>query len=180
MKRTLLIVFVLLLTTNVFADKLILKNGKTAEGKIVEQAEDAIKIDIEGVEVTFFMEDIESIEKEVPVVIVEDEEEKQELIEKLKEEGGGYNIYTLATEEEKKKARKKKGHYNPFSSPYAEIDPTGKPLPNVGIQFQSIEEWAQENPPSENGPGYGMTDAVEEHERKAFKEFFDDKAAPQN
>jgi tetratricopeptide (TPR) repeat protein len=54
-----------LITPSVFAEKIILKNGKSVEGKIIEKTSSYIKIDFEGVTLTYFNDEISSIEGEV-------------------------------------------------------------------------------------------------------------------
>ena len=44
--------------------KIYLKNGRIIQGKLVEQKDDHLKVDLEGVTVTFFKEEIDHIEKE--------------------------------------------------------------------------------------------------------------------
>lgn len=44
--------------------KIYLKNGRIIQGKLVEQKDDHLKVDLEGVTVTFFKEEIDRIEKE--------------------------------------------------------------------------------------------------------------------
>ena len=45
-----------------FAETIVLKSGKTVEGKMTERTDDHISIDIEGVPVAYFLDDIESID----------------------------------------------------------------------------------------------------------------------
>ena len=45
----------------VFAETIILKSGKTVEGKLVEKTDKYIKIDFQGVPITYFFDDVESI-----------------------------------------------------------------------------------------------------------------------
>jgi hypothetical protein len=51
----------LFLTTPVFAETIILKSGKTVEGKIIEKTDKYIKMDMEGVAITYFIIEIEKI-----------------------------------------------------------------------------------------------------------------------
>ena len=44
--------------------RIYLKNGRIIQGKLVEQKDDHLKVDLEGVTVTFFKEEIDRIEKE--------------------------------------------------------------------------------------------------------------------
>jgi len=49
-------------TPSIFAETILLKSGKTIEGKIVERTNESIKIDIEGIPITYYFNDIESID----------------------------------------------------------------------------------------------------------------------
>lgn len=49
--------------TIVLADTIILKSGKEIEGKIIEETDEYVKIDIEGVPVTYFSDEVDRIEK---------------------------------------------------------------------------------------------------------------------
>lgn len=59
-----IIILVLFLSSSIFAETIVLKSGKTIEGKIVEKTDKYIKVDFEGVPLTYFIEDIESINGE--------------------------------------------------------------------------------------------------------------------
>lgn len=52
-----------------FAETVVFKSGKTIEAKIIEKTNKSIKVDIEGIPLTYYLEDIESIDgkKIVPV-----------------------------------------------------------------------------------------------------------------
>ena len=60
-----LVCAVMLLTLSFFclADVVHLKSGKTIEGKIIEKTDEKIKIDYQGLEITFFQDDIDKIDK---------------------------------------------------------------------------------------------------------------------
>ncbi len=60
---TLMSLFVICLG-NAFSDTVILKSGKEIQGKIVEETEDYVKIEIGGVPVTYLSDEIEKIEKD--------------------------------------------------------------------------------------------------------------------
>lgn len=49
-------------STLIFAEIIILKSGKTVEGKIIEKTDQYIKIDFYGVILTYFLDEVESIE----------------------------------------------------------------------------------------------------------------------
>jgi len=51
----------LLFLGNVFCDTIILKSGKQVEGSIKERTNDAVKVDMEGVVITYYLMDIDSI-----------------------------------------------------------------------------------------------------------------------
>ncbi|MFA6281643.1 MAG: tetratricopeptide repeat protein [Candidatus Omnitrophota bacterium] len=45
-----------------FAETILLKNGKTIDAKIVEKTNEAIKVNIEGISLTYYLADIETID----------------------------------------------------------------------------------------------------------------------
>ncbi len=63
MKRWLWLFFVLI-TSNCFADTILLKSGKTIEAKIVDKKDKEIKVDVQGVSVTYWLDEIEKINGE--------------------------------------------------------------------------------------------------------------------
>lgn len=65
-----------------FADTIILKNGETVEGKIVEQTQDFVKVDFEGVVIPYFKDEIKQllIEGEEPVSFESKKEDTQETV----------------------------------------------------------------------------------------------------
>lgn len=60
---TLLVVGLFMATSN-FAETIALKSGKVREGKIIERTDEYIKVELFGVPITYFLEDIESIDGE--------------------------------------------------------------------------------------------------------------------
>ena len=62
MRKIILIVMLLALPLVCFAETIVLKSGKTIEAKIVEKTDKYVRIDFEGVPLTYFLEDIESID----------------------------------------------------------------------------------------------------------------------
>ncbi|MCP4653490.1 MAG: hypothetical protein GY858_08960 [Candidatus Omnitrophica bacterium] len=64
MKKIILVALAVLFSASVFAETIHLKSGKTVEGKIIEKNEDFIKIETLGVVLTYYHEDILSIQKE--------------------------------------------------------------------------------------------------------------------
>lgn len=44
-----------------FAETILLKSGKTVEGRIIEKTDKYIKIDVEGVPLTYFLNEVESV-----------------------------------------------------------------------------------------------------------------------
>lgn len=52
----------LLFTPSIFAEMIVLKSGKTVEGKILERADKNIKVDIAGIPITYYLDEIESID----------------------------------------------------------------------------------------------------------------------
>ncbi|MDP2924330.1 MAG: hypothetical protein Q8O30_11550 [Candidatus Omnitrophota bacterium] len=65
-----LIIFLLFGVFSSFADTIILKNGRTVEGLIIEKAESYIKVNFEGVELKFYNDEIKEIipNKEEPAL----------------------------------------------------------------------------------------------------------------
>lgn len=55
---------ILFIGTDVFAEKIVLKSGQTIEGKIVEKADKYIKINFMGVNLTYYLDEVESIDGE--------------------------------------------------------------------------------------------------------------------
>ncbi len=83
----LLLCLCVVLSSPAFCDTLILKSGKQVDGSITQRTDDAVKLDIEGVEITYYISDIDSINGEkiiVESVTVEPAEkvlEKKEIIQ---------------------------------------------------------------------------------------------------
>ncbi|MBU2103044.1 MAG: hypothetical protein ABH865_01830 [Candidatus Omnitrophota bacterium] len=83
--RAFFIIF-LLLPVAIFAETITLKSGKTVEGMILEKTNDSLKIDIEGIPLTYYFDDIEAINgekiKEVPKKqdLMADKSKKQTLV----------------------------------------------------------------------------------------------------
>ncbi|MBU1726786.1 MAG: hypothetical protein KJ880_04065 [Candidatus Omnitrophica bacterium] len=83
-KRVLLLIVAMLLAVSfLYADTLTLKDGKQIEGKILERGNDSVKIDIAGVEVTYFNDEIDKINDENITVPVDkiNLEVKKEVVE---------------------------------------------------------------------------------------------------
>ena len=59
-----LILLSFLTLTPALSETIRLKSGKTVEGEIVEKTSDYIKVDISGIPITYYFEDIENIGKE--------------------------------------------------------------------------------------------------------------------
>ncbi|TRZ49445.1 hypothetical protein D4Q80_02050, partial [bacterium] len=61
-KCLIMLVFIICSCFPVFAiaEVIVLKSGKTVEGKIIEQTDKYVKIDFNGVPLTYFFEDIVS------------------------------------------------------------------------------------------------------------------------
>ncbi len=59
-----LVVFLLSLffTMPSFAESIVFKNGKSVEAKIIEKTPDSIKVDIKGIPITYYLEDLEFID----------------------------------------------------------------------------------------------------------------------
>ena len=79
----LLAAFFLFMTTGLYADTITLKSGKQIEGNILSKSDDSVKIDIVGVEVTYFNDEIDKINDKplVPPVEKVNIEVRQEAVE---------------------------------------------------------------------------------------------------
>lgn len=64
-KKVIYLCFIcLLFLSNAFCDTIIFKSGKQLDGSIKERTNEAVKIDIEGITLTYYLTDIESINGE--------------------------------------------------------------------------------------------------------------------
>lgn len=71
MRKAIFLTLAAILTVSFcFADTIVLKSGKKVEGKILEKSADALKIDISGMSVNYFLDEIDSINGEKPVIPV--------------------------------------------------------------------------------------------------------------
>lgn len=61
--------FIILGVNSLFATTIILKSGKTIEGNIIEKKDDSIKVDFQGVNLTYFMDEIKSIDGSILATI---------------------------------------------------------------------------------------------------------------
>ena len=64
MKKIIIFSIFFLLTIPVFAETILLKSGKKVEGEIIGQTDKYIKIDFQGLPITYYLDDIESINGE--------------------------------------------------------------------------------------------------------------------
>lgn len=65
MKRILTVLFLsLLLCASAYADTITLKSGKKVDGKIVEKSADWVKVDSDGVKLTYFLDEVGDINGE--------------------------------------------------------------------------------------------------------------------
>lgn len=93
MKKILIILLFLFMNTNIYAEKVILKSGTIVEREILERTDEYIKINFEGVTLTFYLDEIESIEGEKAGVFRKEkieqflltEIDKKEILKKMKE-----------------------------------------------------------------------------------------------
>lgn len=63
MKTFIVLCAAFLLTSPAFAQTVTLKDGRTIEGKILEQNKDSIKIEVDGNAMTYYMDEVESVGK---------------------------------------------------------------------------------------------------------------------
>lgn len=73
----------ILFVSSAFADTITLKSGKQVEGKILEKTAESVKIDFQGVELTYFLDEIDSINEEKIMPAVEAGETKPVLQEEI-------------------------------------------------------------------------------------------------
>ncbi len=66
MKKIILVLILIFLSRFAFADMIVLKSGKVMEAKILERTDEYIKIDFKGVALTYFLDEIESIDGKKP------------------------------------------------------------------------------------------------------------------
>jgi len=59
----LLLTLVLFFPVSVFAETIVLKSGKTVEGKLIEKTDKYIKIDFQGVPLTYYLDEVESVDE---------------------------------------------------------------------------------------------------------------------
>ncbi len=85
MKKLLLITVFVSFVSLTFAEVVVLKSGRTIEGEILEKTSGYIKINFRGVTLTYFLDEIDSIngEKIVPITVV-DRIDKKDLLERIK------------------------------------------------------------------------------------------------
>ncbi|MFC1755071.1 hypothetical protein ACFL96_17040, partial [Thermoproteota archaeon] len=57
-----IVLFMLCITGHASGQKILLKSGKEIEGRVVKKTDEYIKVEIAGVEVSYFIDEIESIE----------------------------------------------------------------------------------------------------------------------
>ncbi len=61
-KLTILSLIFLFISSYVFAETIVLKSGKTIKGKILEKTDSSIKVDIAGIPITYYLDEIENID----------------------------------------------------------------------------------------------------------------------
>ncbi len=62
MRNFLIFIFLILLSTSVYAETINLKNGQTITGKILEKDAQSIKVDSNGMTMTYYMDEIKDID----------------------------------------------------------------------------------------------------------------------
>ena len=62
-KIFLTILFIICISSICFAETIVLKSGQTVEGTIIEETDRYVKIDFQGIPLTYYHEDIEEIIK---------------------------------------------------------------------------------------------------------------------
>lgn len=97
MKKLLMaILFCICAPCFLFADTLVLKNGNHVEGAIVEKNDDAVRIEVEGVTVTYFLSDIERINSQEIAPLISGEAETEI---PMQEENTAIEMPSVASEE---------------------------------------------------------------------------------
>ena len=89
MKRKVFLLFVasFLMFGNIYAETIVFKSGKKVDAKILDKTDEWIEIDLEGVRITYFLSDIDTIDgqkvgasaKEVAPAVVQPKEQAQQL-----------------------------------------------------------------------------------------------------
>ncbi len=65
MRKLFSVIFLIsFLTSTAFADTVYLKNGKSVSGKVIERTDDYIKLDFDGTSLTYWADEIETIQQE--------------------------------------------------------------------------------------------------------------------
>lgn len=79
-KSLILVLLIAMFSFTSYAETIVLKNGKSVEGRMVERTEKYIKINILDVPITYYFEEIDSIngEKIIPVTVKKEIEVKKE------------------------------------------------------------------------------------------------------
>jgi len=52
----------LFISSSVFAETIVLKSGRTVEAKILKKTDNSIKVDVEGIPITYYLNEVESID----------------------------------------------------------------------------------------------------------------------
>ncbi|MEW6008847.1 MAG: hypothetical protein AB1629_04350 [Candidatus Omnitrophota bacterium] len=78
-KIGILVFFLLFLSSLAFAETIKLKSGKTVEAPIIEKTDKHIRVDIAGVKVSYFLDEIESIGGKDPQLTESAKEENMQL-----------------------------------------------------------------------------------------------------
>jgi len=73
MKKIFIFIICLLLPVTLHGETIILKSGQKIEGKIIERTDEKVKVDIYGIPITYYYENIESIDGQKIVKTVENE-----------------------------------------------------------------------------------------------------------
>ncbi len=81
MRKSLFFFMFFLMVSNVHGETIHLKSGKDISGKIIERADDHIKLDVEGVALTYYFDSINNIEdvKNIPAPVVTEPPHKEEI-----------------------------------------------------------------------------------------------------
>jgi hypothetical protein len=87
-KITVIILFTAVFFYNqvIYGEQVILKTGKIVEGKIIEDTDEYVKLDVEGIKLTYFKDEIERIDRQVTQAPSKKELRPNEILIKIKGE----------------------------------------------------------------------------------------------
>ncbi len=135
-------VITLWFATLTFAETIVLKSGKKVEGKIIAKTDEYIKIDFQGVPLTYFFDEIESIDGE-KVAAFQSFPEKEDAakINQSSMMPPKEETISKVQQEVKPVIEKKESIWkNVFREKVNTVEKLAKVLKNEGINYQMVQE----------------------------------------